>query len=95
MKIMWQGYILAQSIAALVGRRFTEPVGRSGERLVKRRLFGGSSGFGMNEILSIAAALIIAGFVVIPGMREFAKSLMESLGKWWKDTITEKIFPIN
>lgn len=60
--------------------------------MVQRRLLKDERGFGMNELLGIAAALIIAGFVVVPGLRRLAQSIMNGLEGWWKDTIVAKIF---
>lgn len=53
----------------------------------------GRGGFGMNEVLGAAAALIIAAFVIVPGLRAFAVDIIESLGEWWNDNISERIFP--
>lgn len=50
-------------------------------------------GFGMYEILGIAAVLIVASFVLIPGFKNFAKSLIEALSKWFEDTIQSQLFP--
>ncbi|MDD4494738.1 MAG: hypothetical protein PHV32_10430 [Eubacteriales bacterium] len=50
-----------------------------------------NNGFGINEVLGIAAALIIAALVVIPGLNNFAGGLMGKLTEWW-DTISSKIF---
>jgi hypothetical protein len=52
-----------------------------------------NGGFGMNELLGIAAALIIAAFIIIPGLRTFAGSVMTKLTDWWGATITSKLFP--
>jgi predicted PurR-regulated permease PerM len=60
-------------------------------RCITRRFFLRRGGFGMNELLGIAAALIIAAFIVIPGLKELANSLIDKLKEWW-DTITEEIF---
>jgi hypothetical protein len=57
------------------------------------RLKNDQKGFGMNELLGIAAALIIAAFVIIPSLRTFATTLMTGLSKWWTDTVATKIFP--
>jgi len=46
----------------------------------------------MNELLGIAAALIIAGFVVVPGLRALADSIMTELKNWWDNTIKASIF---
>ncbi len=42
-------------------------------------------GFGINEIIGIAAGLIIAALIVIPGLRTFAQSVMSALSTWWTD----------
>jgi len=59
----------------------------------KGRLFTDNRGFGMNELLSIAAALILAAFIVIPGLRTFAGNVMDGLSDWWHNTINGEIFP--
>lgn len=64
-----------------------------GQRISLRRFKNDNRGFGMNELLGIAAALIIAAFVIIPSLREFADSVMEGLKGWWGDTISSKMFP--
>lgn len=56
--------------------------------------FSGNGGFGMNELLGIAAALILAAFVIIPGLRLFAGSVMTGLNGWWGNTISTELFPI-
>ena len=56
------------------------------------RFIDRQGGFGLNELLGIAAALIIAAFIIIPSMQDFAESLMEGLGRWWENTITNRIF---
>lgn len=50
-------------------------------------------GFGINELLGIGAALIIAGFVVIPGLRTFAGEVITKLNSWWTTNIMGSIFP--
>jgi len=61
--------------------------------LMKKRLFSDRRGFGMNELLSIAAALILAAFIVIPQLKTFAQTVMSGLSEWWRDTIKTSIFP--
>lgn len=62
--------------------------------LLRLYTFGkGNGGFGMNELLGIAAALIVAAFVIIPGLRSFADSVIVKLGNWWSGTIMNSIFP--
>jgi len=48
---------------------------------------------GIGSIVSVAIAIIIAGFVLIPGLRAFAESIMTSMVTWWDDTIKSGIFP--
>lgn len=57
-------------------------------RMISRR----RDGFGMNELLGIAAALILAAFIIIPGLRSFAASVMAGLNTWWTNTILSNIF---
>lgn len=60
--------------------------------LKRSRIAADERGFGMNELLGIAAAVIIAGFVVIPGLRTFSKGLMDDLNYWWDYQVYTKIF---
>ena len=48
-------------------------------------------GFGMNEVLGIATAIILAGFIFIPQLKAFADSVITSLTTWW-GTNSTKIF---
>lgn len=57
-----------------------------GEKLVKRK-----DGFGMNEFLGIACALVIAALIIIPGLKTFSSLIMEQLEEWWTG-IRTKIF---
>ena len=57
-----------------------------------RQLWADRRGFGMNELLGIAAALIIAGLVIIPGFKGLADSMIDGLEGWWKD-IADIVFP--
>ena len=56
------------------------------------KVLHGNDGFGLNEILGIAAAVVIAAFVIIPGLRTFATSIMTALTDWWADVAGE-VFP--
>lgn len=40
-------------------------------------------GFGLNEVIGIAAGIIIAVVVVIPGLQTFAGSVLSQLTNWW------------
>lgn len=59
---------------------------------LKGRLWVDNRGFGMNELLGIAAALIIAGFIIIPGLKGLAEGIMLRLEGWWGDIVGD-IFP--
>lgn len=48
-------------------------------------------GFGINEIIGIAAGVIIAAVIVIPGLRGFAETIMTELSTWWEG-MSEVIF---
>lgn len=59
----------------------------------RKFLFSSEGGFGMNELLGIAAALLLAAFIIIPGLQTFAGSVMTRLTAWWQGTIITRIFP--
>ncbi|NLK86255.1 MAG: hypothetical protein GX279_02015 [Clostridiaceae bacterium] len=60
--------------------------------VIGKRFISKKDGFGLNELLGIAAAIIIAAFVIIPSMRTFAKNMMDGLSAWWSN-ISSNIFP--
>jgi len=62
-------------------------------KMLRKWIIAKKEGFGMNELLGIAAALIIAAFIIIPSMRTFAQNLMSGLTNWWNDSIKSVIFP--
>lgn len=43
------------------------------------------SGFGINEVIGIAAGIIIAVVIVIPGLQGFAGSILQNLTTWWNN----------
>jgi hypothetical protein len=49
--------------------------------------------FGVGSILSIAVALIVSAFVLVPGMRTFADTIIKGMSAWWDGTIRGNIFP--
>ena len=54
--------------------------------LIKGRLMlKREEGFGMNELLGIAAALILAAFIIIPGLKELADGVINKLKEWWSN----------
>ena len=51
------------------------------------------NGFGLYEVIGIAAVLIVAAFVVIPGFRTFAQNVMGEMDTWVNDSIFGQLFP--
>ena len=58
----------------------------------KVRYLNRNGGFGLNEMLGTAVAIIIAAFIIIPGLRSFATIVVGKLNTWWTD-IASNIFP--
>ena len=54
-------------------------------------LLANESGFGMNEVLGIALAIIVAAFVIIPELRNLSENIISRLTTWWT-TVSGKIF---
>jgi hypothetical protein len=42
-------------------------------------------GFGINEVIGIAAGIIIAVVIVIPGLQGFAGTILQNLTAWWNN----------
>ena len=51
----------------------------------KKSKFLNRKGFGLNEVIGIAAGIIIAVVVVIPGLQGFAGDILDNLTSWWND----------
>lgn len=49
--------------------------------------------FGMSSIIGIAIGLIIAAFILIPGIQTFATKIMSDMQLWWTNSISSQIFP--
>ena len=58
-------------------------------QLAKKALFRGKRGFGLNEVIGIAAGIIIAGLVIIPGLMSFSETVMTRLDSWWIEISNE------
>ena len=41
-------------------------------------------GFGINEIIGVAAGVIIAAMIVVPGLKAFATTIMTELTVWYE-----------
>ena len=52
---------------------------------MRKPLWHRRGGFGLNEVIGIAAGIIIAVVVVIRGLRQFAASVLGQLTQWWNN----------
>ncbi len=52
-----------------------------------------SGELGIETILGIALTIIVAGFILVPGLRGFAKSVLDGMTSWWDNTVKSGIFP--
>ncbi len=50
--------------------------------------------FGIGPIISLAVALIIAAFVLIPGFKDFSEMVLNDMDIWWNNTVSEVVFPL-
>lgn len=53
-----------------------------------------NKGLGINELIGIAAALILAAFVIIPGLKGFGQIVIDKMTEWWEEMANE-IFVLN
>lgn len=51
-------------------------------------------GFGLNEVIGIAAGLLIAGVVIIPGLLGLAGTILGNIETWWS-SFSGEIFITN
>jgi len=49
--------------------------------------------FGMSSIIGLAIGLIVAAFILIPGVRTFETSVITDMQSWWTTTISSTLFP--
>lgn len=62
--------------------------------LKKQKWFSDIRGeFGMSSIIGLAIGLIVAAFILIPGVRTFATSVITDMQSWWTTTISSTLFP--
>ena len=54
-------------------------------------MFSSKKGFGINEIIGIAAGLIIAVLVVFPSLQGLAENVMLKLSDWW-ESVASSLF---
>ncbi len=59
-----------------------------------KRFFKDQRGeFGMSAIIGIAIGLIVAAFILIPGIQAFATQIMSDMQQWWQNAISTRVFP--
>lgn len=62
-----------------------------------RSIMNNKGEFGIGSVLSIAAALIVSAFVLIPKLKTLSSTMMENMSDWWgtdgKSGISSEIFP--
>ena len=69
-------------------------VARQNKTKIFQRLITCERGeFGMSAIIGIAIGLIIAAFILIPGLQTFATTIMTDMELWWTNSISSQIFP--
>jgi hypothetical protein len=56
---------------------------------LRRGLWQKRTGFGLNEVIGMAAALMIAAVVVVPGLKSFASDAMIELTTWWQQVSSD------
>lgn len=61
--------------------------------LTKSKLSDIRGEFGIGSILSIAVALVVSAFVLVPQMKGFAEKITEDMTTWWSGSIHDRIFP--
>lgn len=49
--------------------------------------------FGISNLIGVAIGLIVAGFVLIPGIRDFASVIMKDMNTWWSNVVSKNVFP--
>lgn len=63
-------------------------------RKIFRRIIKCERGeFGISSLIGVAIGLIIAAFVLIPGVRGFAGQIMTDMSKWWTNSVSGQVFP--
>lgn len=63
------------------------------KRRLRKKLASESGEFGISSLIGVAIGLIIAGFVLIPGVRDFAGLIVSDMNTWWNNVVSKNIFP--
>lgn len=60
---------------------------------IKAFLLSERGEFGMSAIIGVAIGLIVAAFILIPGIQAFATQIMTDMQNWWSNAISSQLFP--
>lgn len=63
------------------------------EESIQKKLVSTQGELGMGTLIAIAVAIIVAAFVMIPGLKDFSKAVLKSMNDWWTNTVQTEIFP--
>ncbi|GAB6107474.1 hypothetical protein [Fusibacter bizertensis] len=61
--------------------------------VMKHRLKCEKGEFGISSVIGIAIGLIVAAFILIPGIQTFASKIISDMQLWWTNSISTQIFP--
>lgn len=61
--------------------------------VMKHRLKCERGEFGISSVIGIAIGLIVAAFILIPGIQTFASKIISDMQLWWTNSISTQIFP--
>ena len=61
--------------------------------MMKHKLKSEKGEFGISSVIGIAIGLIVAAFILIPGIQTFASKIISDMQLWWTNSISTQIFP--
>lgn len=62
------------------------------KKMVSKKINNQRGEFGVSALLSIAIALMITVFVLIPGITGITQKAVDGLDDWWDTTLKDNIF---
>jgi len=60
---------------------------------MKPKIISEKGEFGISSVIGIAIGLIVAAFILIPGIQTFASKIISDMQLWWTNSISTQIFP--
>jgi len=70
-------------------RKFLRAFGKKCGKLLRSEKGEGIAGM----VTAVAVVLVVAGFIMVPGLRNFATTVLNAMTTWWTNTVASKIFP--